>query len=128
MRQLAADIILIENDKILLIKRGKEPFLGFFAVPGGRLEEDETIEQCAIREMEEETGLKVKLTQFIGIYSEPSRDPRKIVAVAYLAKRIGGELLAGDDAAEAKWFSLNELPKLAGDHKKIVIDALKIIK
>lgn len=128
MRPFACDAVIIENGKIVLVKRGVEPFKGQWAVPGGRLEEDETAEQCLIREAKEETNLDVKPIALVGIYSAPNRDPRGIIAATYLCKHIGGELKGGDDAAEAKWFDLNALPELASDHGKMIEDALKIIE
>jgi 8-oxo-dGTP diphosphatase len=118
-------MILIENGKVLLIKRGREPFLGQWAIPGGRIEDNESAEQCAIREMKEETGLTVKIEKLVGIYSEPNRDPRGIVAAAYLVKKVGGILKSGDDAAQAKWFDLDKIPTLATDHAKMLKDALE---
>lgn len=120
MRSIASDTVLIEKGKILLIKRGNEPFKDMWALPGGRVENNETTEECAIREMKEETGLQVKIIKLIGVYSDPKRDPRGIVSVAYLVKRISGSLKSGDDAKEAKWFELVNLPKLAFDHEKII--------
>jgi 8-oxo-dGTP diphosphatase len=117
-------MVLIEDGKILLIKRGREPFLGQWATPGGRIEEGETAEECARREMKEETGLDVEIIKLTGIYSDPKRDPRGIIAAAYLVRRVGGAVKGGDDAAEAKWFELGKLPPLCADHGKIVADAL----
>jgi 8-oxo-dGTP diphosphatase len=121
-------MILIENNKVLLIKRGREPFLGEWAIPGGRIDEDESAQECAIREMKEETGLDIEIISLVGIYSDPKRDPRGIIAATYLVKKTGGVLNAGDDAAEAKWFYLDALPKLATDHSKMLEDALKTLK
>jgi 8-oxo-dGTP diphosphatase len=125
MRPFACDIILVENGKILLVKRGREPFKGEWAVPGGRIEDNETAEECAIREMKEETGVDVEIIRLTGIYSDPKRDPRGIIVAAFLVRRVGGEVKAGDDADEAKWFELHSLPKLCTDHGKIVADAIK---
>lgn len=127
MRQLACDAIIIQNEKILLIKRAKEPFKGWWAIPGGRLEDDETAEECLRREVKEETGIDIEQEKLIGIYSDPKRDPRGIVGAAYLCRIIGGNLAAGDDAGEVKWWPISELPELAFDHKKIVEDALKVL-
>lgn len=124
MRPFACDMVLVENKKILLIRRGREPFRGEWAVSGGRIEENETAEECAKREMTEETGLEVELIRLIGIYSDPGRDPRGIIAAAYLVRRTGGAVKGGDDAAEAKWFELGKLPRLCADHGTIVADAL----
>lgn len=126
MRPFACDMVLIEKEKILLVKRGREPFKGQWALPGGRIDENETAEECLKREMKEETGLEVEPIRLVGIYSDPERDPRGIIAATYLVKRLGGELRAGDDAEEAKWFEMGNLPPLATDHGKMVEDALKI--
>jgi len=128
MRPFACDAVLIEDGKILLIRRGKEPFKGQWATPGGRIEDNETAEQCLIREMKEETGLTVEPFRLVGVYSEPSRDPRLIIAAAYLVRRIAGTIRAGDDAADAEWWPLTDLPLLASDHVKIVADALVLLK
>jgi 8-oxo-dGTP diphosphatase len=118
-------MILAEGGKVLLIRRAREPFMGQWAIPGGRIEDNESAEECARREMKEETGLDVEIIRFTGIYSDPKRDPRGIIAAAFLVKRIGGELEAGDDAGEAAWFGLSELPPLCADHARILADALK---
>ncbi len=123
MRPFACDMILIEDNRILLIKRAKEPFKGEWALPGGRIEDNEDAVQCLKREMKEETGLVVEPIRLTGVYSDPKRDPRGIIAAAYLVKRVGGEPKAGDDAGELRWFDLDDLPALCTDHKKIVEDA-----
>jgi 8-oxo-dGTP diphosphatase len=127
MRQLAADAVVIKDGKILLIKRGTDPFKGMWALPGGRLEEDETIEQCAIREAKEETGLDIGIQKLIGVYSDPKRDPRKVVAVAFLCELKGGKFdpMAGE-IEKVDWFPLGALPRLASNHEKIVGDALRL--
>lgn len=119
---------MIEHGKILLVKRGHEPFKGQWATPGGRIEDNETAEQCLVREMKEEIGLKVEPVKLIGIYSDPKRDPRLMIAIAYLIKRVGGEVRAGSDAADARWFDLDSLPELATDHGRIIADAVSIIR
>jgi 8-oxo-dGTP diphosphatase len=102
----------------------RSPFKGQWAVPGGRIEDGETAEECAKREMKEETGLDVEILKLTGIYSNPKRDPRGIIAAAYLVRRLGGAVKGGDDAAEARWFELGRLPPLCADHSYIVADAL----
>lgn len=124
MRPFACDAVLIEGGKILLIRRAAEPFKGMWAVPGGRIEDDETAEECLVREMEEETGLKVEPVRLTGIYSDPKRDPRLVIAAAYLVKRVGGKEKAGDDAGETRWFGLDKMPPLCADHERIVADAV----
>ncbi|MFH1393942.1 MAG: NUDIX hydrolase [Candidatus Micrarchaeota archaeon] len=126
MRSFASDAVLMDSGMILLIRRSKEPGKGMWAIPGGRIEEHETAEQCLIREMKEETGLDIKPAGLIGVYSDPKRDPRGIIAAAYLVKRTGGEAKAGDDAGEVKWFGIDNLPELAFDHAKIIEDALAL--
>lgn len=125
MRGFATDMVLIENGKIVLIKRGKEPGKDMWALPGGRIGEDETAEECLKREAKEETGLDVEPIELIGLYSDPRREPRKIIAAAYFCRMLGGELKAGDDADAAGWFDLNSVPELAFDHRRILDDALK---
>jgi len=124
------DAIIIDSttkSKILLIKRGNEPFKNCWALPGGFIEMDETLEQSVIRETEEETSLiGIEFKQFKA-FGAPGRDPRdrNIVVVFYgfcdspeLAK-------AGDDAKELTWFDLNNLPELAFDHKLIIKEYLE---
>ena len=129
---VTADCVVITKEtepKVLLIQRGNEPFKGQWAFPGGFMNMDETTEQCAIRELEEETGLKVTEIQQIGAYSKVDRDPRgRTVTVAYLAIIDKAEVVQGlDDAAKAQWFSLSSLPKLAFDHEDIMNDVIKKI-
>ena len=129
---VTADCVVItkgKEPKVLLIQRGHEPFKGCWAFPGGFMNMDETTEQCAVRELEEETGLKVSKIRQIGAYSKVDRDPRgRTVTVAYLALIDNAEKVKGlDDAAKAQWFSLSQLPKLAFDHEDIMADALKLI-
>ena len=129
---VTADCVVItkENDpKVLLIQRGNEPFKGQWAFPGGFMNMDETTEQCAVRELEEETGLKVTEIKQIGAYSKVDRDPRgRTITVAYLAIIDKVENVKGlDDAAKAQWFPISNLPKLAFDHEEIISDAKKIL-
>ena len=112
---------------MLLIERGDEPFKGCWAFPGGFMNMDETTEQCAIRELEEETGLHISEVHQIGAYSKVDRDPRgRTVTVAYLAIVDEPITVSGqDDAAKAQWFPLSALPELAFDHDEIMQDAIK---
>ena len=91
---------------------------------------DETAEQCARRELEEETGLKVNELQQIGAYTAVDRDPRgRTVSVAYLTViDAAAEVIGGDDAARAEWFPISELPELAFDHAEIIRDGLSLLK
>jgi 8-oxo-dGTP diphosphatase len=126
---VTADCIVITREsepKVLLIQRGEEPFKGGWAFPGGFMNMDETTEQCAVRELKEETGLQISNIQQIGAYSKVDRDPRgRTVTVAYLAvidKPL--PVLGQDDAAKAEWWSLTSLPQLAFDHDEIMKDAI----
>ena len=128
---VTADCVVIakENEpKVLLIQRGNEPFKGQWAFPGGFMNMDETTDQCAVRELEEETGLKVNKIKQIGAYSKVDRDPRgRTVTVAYLVVIDKAEAVKGsDDAAKAQWFPISALPKLAFDHEEILKDAKKL--
>ena len=130
---ITADSIVITKEvepKVLLIERGDEPFKGCWAFPGGFMNMDETTEQCAIRELEEETGLKVSKVYQIGAYSKVDRAPRgRTVTVAYLAIIDAPIAVKGqDDAAKAQWFPLTALPELAFDHYDIMQDAIKKYK
>jgi len=109
--------------KILLIQRGNEPFKNTWAFPGGFIEMEETLEESAVRELHEETGLKgVKLHQF-RTYGNPLRDPRgrTVSVVFYGFTDIKNSIVAGaDDAKNAGWFILAEIPEMAFDHNKIL--------
>ena len=128
---VTADCIVITKEaepKVLLIERGDEPFKGCWAFPGGFMTMDETTEQCAIRELEEETGLKVSKVYQIGAYSKVDRDPRgRTITVAYLTIIDEPVAVTGqDDAAKAEWWPLSDLPHLAFDHYDIMQDAVKV--
>jgi 8-oxo-dGTP diphosphatase len=124
--KLTADGLILKDKKVLLIKRKNYPFKGKWALPGGFVEYNEKTEDTAMREVFEETGLKTKINNLVGVYSDPNRDPRgHTVSVIYLLEICGGKLKGSDDASDAKFFDLNHLPKLAFDHNKIIKDALR---
>jgi 8-oxo-dGTP diphosphatase len=127
---VTADMIVLTDEsvpKILLIQRGNEPFKGCWAFPGGFMNMDETAEQCARRELKEETGLEIGEIKQVGAYSAVDRDPRgRTVTVAYITHIPQILPVTGlDDAAEAKWWPINALPPLAFDHAQILCDALR---
>lgn len=123
---LTVDSVIFIHHRIVLIRRKNPPFQGKWALPGGFVEVGETVENAAVRETLEETGLKVQLLSLLGVYSDPVRDPRgHTVSVVYIAKPLGGELRGADDAAEARLFSPDELPELAFDHGVIIRDAME---
>ena len=118
---LTVDAIAIMDGQLILIRRKNPPFQGSFALPGGFVDYGETVENAVIREFGEETGLIAEIKEFLGIYSEPDRDPRgHTVSVVFELKIIGGKMLAGDDASDVSLFSLDELPDLAFDHEIII--------
>ncbi len=130
---VTADCVVItkeENPKVLLIERGFEPFKGCWAFPGGFMNMDETTEQCAIRELEEETGMVVTELLQIGAYSKVDRDTRgRTVTVAYLVLVDHPvEVTGQDDAAKAQWFPIDALPPLAFDHDDIMRDAFELFQ
>jgi len=113
--------------RILLVRRGRPPFRGLWAFPGGFCEWGETTEESCAREALEETGLKVRIGEVMGVYSDPHRDPRgHTVSVLYDAKPVEGTARGGDDASDARWFTPAELTKLdlAFDHAEIVREQL----
>ena len=116
--------------QVLLSERGLDPYKGCWAFPGGFMNMDETTEECAIRELEEETGMKVTEIQQIGAYSKVDRDPRgRTITVAYLIVVDAPVAVIGqDDAAKAQWFPIDVLPPLAFDHEDIMKDAINMIK
>jgi 8-oxo-dGTP diphosphatase len=117
--------------KVALIERKKPPFVGSWALPGGFLEDDETVEEAAFRELKEETGIcNIYLEQF-HVFSNPERDPRgRVITVALFALIPSDkiELVATQDAAQAKWFPAYKLPRLAFDHDEIYEKALEALR
>ena len=122
------DILIEKDGKIVLIRRANDPFKGSRAIPGGFVDPGETAERAAVREAKEETGLDVEVTDIVGVYSDPERDPRGAsLSVAFAAKVTGGELKGGDDASDAEWADLSKVGgmKIAFDHPKILRDYLR---
>lgn len=109
------------NLKVLLVQRGIEPYKGRWAFPGGFLRMDESAEEGALRELREETGLQGAYIKQFHTFSDPKRDPReRVITIAYYALVKLQEVIGGDDAAQARWFALNEVPSLAFDHDQIL--------
>ena len=132
---VSTDILVFGIDdqsiRILLIRRKNEPFQNTWALPGGFLEMDEPGQNGALRELKEETSLELEELQHLGAYSEPDRDPRgRMISLAYYEIVHLNEVAiqAADDAKEAQWFELNELPELAFDHKKMIDEAILDIR
>lgn len=120
---LTVDGIVLIKGKMVLIKRKNPPYKGMWALPGGFVDYKEKTEDAVVREMLEETSLKVKVLGLLGVYSAPDRDPRgHTVSAVYVLEKVSGRPKAADDAAELKLFDLENLPEMAFDHKEIVMD------
>ncbi len=114
---------------ILLVERGLEPFKGYWAFPGGFMNIDETAEQGAVRELCEETSLELSYLKQFGTFSGVHRDPReRVITIAYYALTKKLSVKGGDDAAQAQWFPLDEVPPLAFDHDYILRKATEQLK
>jgi len=125
---LTVDCVVFDpRGRILLIRRGNDPFKGCYALPGGFVDIGETVENGCRRELREETGLDVGDLLLIGVYSDPARDPRGHTAsVVYLAQLAApADPVAGDDAAAAEWVEDWRAAPLAFDHAQILDDAVK---
>lgn len=128
--RVTVDVVLFTIQEaalhVLLVRRGIEPFRGMFAIPGGFILENESLEAAALRELQEETGLREAYLEQLYTFGDPGRDPRcRVVTVAYYALVASHHApAAGGDASEARWFPVAELPALAFDHARIVDVAL----
>ena len=130
---VATDCVVFGFDgrdlKVLLIERGINPYMGMWAFPGGFMRIDETAEECAVRELKEETGLVLTNIRQLGVFSGVHRDPReRIVSIAFYALARHSEVKGGDDAAKAKWWSINDIPQLAFDHDYILRQAMSRLR
>lgn len=123
---ITVDVIIERDDKILLIKRKNEPFVGQWALPGGFVEYGEGTKDAIIRESKEETCLDITIKTLLGVYSKPGRDPRgHVISICYVAAAKGEER-GGSDASDAAFFTPAKIKKLklAFDHKDIISDYL----
>jgi ADP-ribose pyrophosphatase YjhB (NUDIX family) len=119
-----AAVVLENKHHLLLVKRAMEPARGEWCLPGGFVELDETPEQGVLRELHEETGLKGTVDHLIGVVSEESPLYGPLIIIGYQVSAYGGRPEAGDDAAEASYFPLHRLPRLAFDSHQAIIDAI----
>lgn len=131
---LTVDLVIVSRKrpaKVLLIRRKHEPFAGMWALPGGFVDEGESLEEAARRELLEETGIQVKGLEQLHTFGDPGRDPRGwTIAVAFLAQIDPDDvkLTASDDAAEVDWHNLSKLPPLAFDHADILMVAQRFLR
>ena len=131
---MTADIAVLRLDEIpeiLLIQRSDPPFQGLWALPGGFMEMEETLEATARRELMEETGIRAGELIRFDTYDQPGRDPRgRTITQVFVMiwKTDMGPPQAGSDASGIQWFGLHQLPALAFDHKQIVNDVIRMIK
>lgn len=132
---LTVDCVVFGMDegdlKVLLIKRGLEPYQGKWALPGGFVRMEESLDEAARRELEEESGIRPSHLEQLYTFGEPGRDPRgRVVTVAYFAlvKLSDHRVHAATDAREAAWFSVWDTPKLAFDHAEVLSTALQRLK
>jgi len=132
--QVTVDIVIFTIQesvlKVLLIKRLVPPFVGQMAIPGGFVLEKEDLDQAALRELKEETGVSDVYLEQLYSFGKPDRDPRgRVVTVAYFALiSPDRKLSAGSDAAAAAWYPVDDLPKLAFDHAAILDYALERLR
>jgi len=115
---------------VLLVRRGIEPFARRWAIPGGFVRSDESLDEAALRELREETGVAEVYLEQLYSFGAPGRDPRgRVITIAYFALVSPGHVLqAGTDAAEARWWPMDELPELAFDHAAILGYALERLR
>lgn len=122
---VTADCVVFGFDgtelKVLLIERESEPYKGLWALPGGFMNIDETAEQCARRELKEETELNIEQLEQLHTFTDVNRDPReRVISIAFWAVTRIADVRGSDDAVRAQWFALDELPPLAFDHERIL--------
>jgi 8-oxo-dGTP diphosphatase len=126
---LTVDCVIVDRrGRVLLIKRANAPYKGEYALPGGFVDLDETVESACLREVLEETNIKIRRPTLVGIYSEPGRDPRgPTVSIAYATRVASAVAKAGDDASAAAWVDKWQDVKLAFDHADIIRDGLRTL-
>lgn len=128
-RRVTCSVITMQDSKVLLVKRALDPEKGAWALPGGYLFYGETVEECAEREFEEESGYELEELELLGVFSDPKRDQdgRENVDCCFVGK-VGTKVGGSDHEVElVEWFELNKLPeKIAFDHRKMIEKAAKL--
>jgi 8-oxo-dGTP diphosphatase len=124
--------IIIEDGRVVLVKRGHAPLQGKWSIPGGVLEVGEALRTAAVREAREETGLTIEPGELLGVFErvvpdEQGRMRYHYVLIDFLCRRLGGELIAADDAEEARWFRREELGalELARETEEVILKGLE---
>ncbi|MCS7139296.1 MAG: NUDIX hydrolase [Candidatus Nezhaarchaeota archaeon] len=125
---LAVDALVVRRGgSIVLVKRKRPPYEGFWALPGGFVEYGEAVEEAVKREVKEETGLDVEIRGLIGVYSKPDRDPRgHVISIAYLTTEVGGQLRGSEETEVSEFYTIPD--KMAFDHNSIIQDGLRLAK
>ncbi len=108
--KLIVGVIPERRGRVLLMRRAIEPRYGTWTFPGGFMEIDETVEECAVREAQEEVGVEVRITELVGVYSRPTPASPGIVSIVYRGRITAGEVKTGREALEARWFRPEEIP------------------
>ena len=126
LRVLAADGVVVRDGQVLLMERAHDPFDGRWVLPGGLVECGETARAACEREVAEEVGLEVTADRFVGLYDDPSRDPRGNVSAAFWCTPTGDATAEPlEEARAVEWVDPDDLPPMGFDHDRIVIDALE---
>ena len=122
-------VVLDRQQRLLVVRRGKPPFKGMYALPGGFVDIGETAEEACLRELLEETGVRAGKLQLLGVYSDPKRDPRgHTCSVAFLTRIQRTSAKAGDDAAAVEWIENWSRADMAFDHARILADAKRMLR
>lgn len=125
VRALTTDAVIMLDGGVLLLERAQSPFEGYWVLPGGLVEPDETAREACVRETKEEPGLDVTVENFVGLYDDPERDERGNVSAAYRCTPLDDETpLPQEEAHQVDTFDPADLPEMGFDHERIVTDAL----
>lgn len=125
VRALTTDAVIVLDGEVLLLERDHPPFEGYWVLPGGLVEQDETARAACVREANEEVGLDITVESFVGLYDDPDRDERGNVSGAYRCSPVSNEVPAPrEEARRVDTFDPTDLPETGFDHAQIIIDAL----
>jgi 8-oxo-dGTP diphosphatase len=120
-------VVVRRNRSVVLVKRRKPPYEGYWALPGGLVEYGETVEEAVAREVREETGLEIEIRGLVGVYSKPNRDPRgHVISIAFLVVEVGGELRGSRETEVGEFYVIPR--ELAFDHREILREGLEVAR